>query len=230
MRASARILPLLAALAISTMACSGNGGHDDDEDFDPGMFEQSGEGGPPFNTLVLADRGVLTTYRKIHLYDSFGYRESDTVGAGAIEPVVVDVRGVPVGLMTCYDLRFPELGRALVDAGAQVFAVPAAWVAGERKAMSRIRALPSAGSGSTRGRVKPTTAPAVSCRTRTETTRSALPVRTTPTSRLPSRETISSVRRRPVNPGTATSAAAPSTTSKTRARPLLRSSAQMRSR
>ena len=40
-----------------------------------GMFEQSGEGGPPFNTLVLADRGVLTTYRKIHLYDSFGYRD-----------------------------------------------------------------------------------------------------------------------------------------------------------
>ena len=100
-----------------------------------GMFERSGEGGLPFNTLVLADRGGLTTYRKIHLYDSFGYRESDTLGAGATEPVVVDVRGVPVGLMTCYDLRFPELGRALVDAGAQVFAVPAAWVAGERKAM-----------------------------------------------------------------------------------------------
>ncbi len=88
----------------------------------------------PFNTLVLADRGELTTYRKIHLYDSFGYRESDTVSAGVTEPVVADVRGVPVGLMTCYDLRFPELGRALVDAGAEVLVVPAAWVAGERKA------------------------------------------------------------------------------------------------
>ncbi len=100
-----------------------------------GLFERSGDGGLPFNTLVLADRGELTTYRKIHLYDSFGYRESDTLGAGVTEPVVADVRGVPVGLMTCYDLRFPELGRALVDAGAQVVAVPAAWVAGERKAM-----------------------------------------------------------------------------------------------
>ena len=37
------------------------------------------------------------------------------------------------GLMTCYDLRFPEMGRALVDAGAELFVVPAAWVAGEHK-------------------------------------------------------------------------------------------------
>ena len=44
----------------------------------PACSRQSGEGALPFNTLVLADRGVLTTYRKIHLYDSFGYRESDT--------------------------------------------------------------------------------------------------------------------------------------------------------
>ena len=66
--------------------------------------------------------------------------------------------------------------------------------------MSRIRAVPSAGSGSTCGRVKPTTAPAVSCRTRTETTRSALPDRTTATSRLPSRETISSVSAAPGEP------------------------------
>jgi predicted amidohydrolase len=35
--------------------------------------------------------------------------------------------------MTCYDLRFPELGRALVDRGAEVLVVPAAWVAGPRK-------------------------------------------------------------------------------------------------
>ncbi|HET7325968.1 MAG TPA: carbon-nitrogen hydrolase family protein, partial [Nocardioidaceae bacterium] len=101
-----------------------------------GMFEQTDEPGRVFNTLVaVSGAGLLARYRKTHLYDSFGYRESDTVGAGAIEPVVVDVRGVPVGLMTCYDLRFPELGRALVDAGARIFAVPAAWVAGERKAM-----------------------------------------------------------------------------------------------
>ena len=35
--------------------------------------------------------------------------------------------------MTCYDLRFPELARALVEQGAEALVVPAAWVAGERK-------------------------------------------------------------------------------------------------
>ena len=45
----------------------------------------------------------------------------------------LDVADLRVGFMTCYDLRFPELGRALVEAGAEVFVVPAAWVAGEGK-------------------------------------------------------------------------------------------------
>ena len=72
-------------------------------------------------------------YRKIHLYDSFGYRESDRLTGGAVEPVVVDVAGWQVGLMTCYDLRFPELARRLVDAGAEVLVVPAAWLPGDRK-------------------------------------------------------------------------------------------------
>lgn len=98
-----------------------------------GMFEASDDPARPYNTLVLADGGRLRSYRKIHLYDSFGYRESDRLTAGPVEPVVVEVAGVPVGLMTCYDLRFPELARVLVDAGAEVLVVPAAWVAGEGK-------------------------------------------------------------------------------------------------
>jgi predicted amidohydrolase len=98
-----------------------------------GMFERTDD--LPFNTLVVVapDGTLAATYRKIHLYDSFGYRESDRLSAGDIEPVVVDIGGVPTGLMTCYDLRFPEMGRALVDAGAELFVVPAAWVAGEHK-------------------------------------------------------------------------------------------------
>lgn len=97
-----------------------------------GMFEQTD--GLPYNTLVVVDAGgVQATYRKIHLYDSFGYRESDRLTPGAIEPVVVEIAGRPVGLMTCYDLRFPEHARALVDAGAELMVVPAAWVAGEHK-------------------------------------------------------------------------------------------------
>jgi deaminated glutathione amidase len=104
-----------------------------------GMVEPTA-GSPerPYNTLLAVDgtatgAGRRRAYRKIHLYDSFGYRESDRLTAGPIEPVLLDVAGASVGLMTCYDLRFPELARALVDAGAEILVVPAAWVAGERK-------------------------------------------------------------------------------------------------
>ncbi|WP_244930807.1 carbon-nitrogen hydrolase family protein [Nocardioides sp. W7] len=97
-----------------------------------GMFEAGSDPERPYNTLVV--RGAATAaYRKVHLYDSFGYRESDRLSAGPVAPVVVEIAGMGVGLMTCYDLRFPELARALVDAGAEVLVLPAAWVAGERK-------------------------------------------------------------------------------------------------
>jgi deaminated glutathione amidase len=99
-----------------------------------GLFEESGDPDRPFNTLVVVDpSGLRASYRKIHLYDSFGYKESDRLSPGPVEPLVVDVAGWAVGLMTCYDLRFPELARALVDRGAELLVVPAAWVAGERK-------------------------------------------------------------------------------------------------
>jgi len=110
-----------------------------------GMFERGEDPTRPVNTLVL--RGAAhSDYRKIHLYDSFGYRESDRVTAGPLTPVTADVAGMRVGLMTCYDLRFPELARALVADGAQVLVVPAAWVAGPRKVdhwttLARARAI-----------------------------------------------------------------------------------------
>jgi predicted amidohydrolase len=113
-----------------------------------GMFELGEDPARPVNTLVL--RGaVRADYRKIHLYDSFGYRESDRVTAGPLTPVTVDLGprpGLRLGLMTCYDLRFPELARALVEAGADVLVVPAAWVAGPRKVdhwttLARARAI-----------------------------------------------------------------------------------------
>ena len=97
-----------------------------------GMFERSPDPARPYNTLLV--RGAArASYRKIHLYDSFGYRESDRLVGGEWEPVVLELGGLRIGLMTCYDLRFPELARDLVAAGAEVLVVPAAWVAGERK-------------------------------------------------------------------------------------------------
>jgi predicted amidohydrolase len=98
-----------------------------------GMFEVAEDPARPLNTLVLAEDGDLTPYRKIHLYDSFGHKESATISPGDLSPCRVDVHGFPLGLMTCYDLRFPELARTLVEQGAEALVVPAAWVAGERK-------------------------------------------------------------------------------------------------
>jgi len=99
-----------------------------------GMFERS-DAGLPYNTLVLAQPGQQTAYRKIHLYDSFGYRESGTLTAGPTRPVLARIGEVRIGLMTCYDLRFPELARALSAEGMDVLVVPAAWVAGPGKVM-----------------------------------------------------------------------------------------------
>ena len=99
------------------------------------MFERASSVARPYNTLVAVSPGgeLVAAYRKIHLYDSFGYRESDRFTAGDIDPVVVPVADRQVGLMTCYDLRFPELARALVSAGADTLCVPAAWVRGPGK-------------------------------------------------------------------------------------------------
>ncbi|MCW2753651.1 MAG: 2-oxoglutaramate amidase [Marmoricola sp.] len=98
-----------------------------------GMFETSADPDRPYNTLVLAGAGPVAAYRKIHLYDSFGQRESDIVTPGPTAPTVCEIGGLRFGLMTCYDLRFPELGRALSEAGADVLVLPAAWAAGPGK-------------------------------------------------------------------------------------------------
>ncbi|MFC7430778.1 MULTISPECIES: carbon-nitrogen hydrolase family protein [unclassified Agrococcus] len=87
------------------------------------------------NTVVAVDGDrILAAYRKVHLYDAFGMRESDwlTPGDPAQRPVI-DVDGHRVGIQTCYDLRFPEQSRLLVDAGADVLVVPAEWVRGPLK-------------------------------------------------------------------------------------------------
>lgn len=99
-----------------------------------GMFERSEDPHRPFNTLVVVGAdGVLASYRKIHLYDSFGFRESDVLSPGPLEPVRFSHAGLTWGLLTCYDLRFPEQARVLSATGVDALVVPAAWVAGPRK-------------------------------------------------------------------------------------------------
>lgn len=89
----------------------------------------------PFNTILAVDRDgrVAGEYRKLHLYDAFAYQESARVQPGSDLPPVVQLAGMSVGLINCYDLRFPELARSLADSGAQVLAVSAAWMSGRSK-------------------------------------------------------------------------------------------------
>lgn len=100
-----------------------------------GLLERAGDGRRVRNTVVAVDAsGIVATYRKLHLYDAFGQRESDWVEPGALlAPETFVAGGLRFGLMTCYDLRFPEVSRLLADAGADVLLVPAEWVRGPLK-------------------------------------------------------------------------------------------------
>lgn len=112
-----------------------------------GVWES--DGGATYNTQVGISPvdGAVATYRKVHLYDAFGFRESEFVTPAAVPaPAVLDCGFAKVGMITCYDLRFPESARLVVDAGADVLAVPAAWIPGANKVehwvtLARARAI-----------------------------------------------------------------------------------------
>jgi predicted amidohydrolase len=98
-----------------------------------GVFESAPDG-RVYNTTVGYDTSgqLVAAYRKIHLFDALGHRESDSVAPGQ-EIVIASLAGLRIGFLTCYDIRFPELARALAAAGAQLLVVPAAWAAGTFK-------------------------------------------------------------------------------------------------
>ncbi|MFJ4075695.1 carbon-nitrogen hydrolase family protein [Curtobacterium sp. NPDC089991] len=91
------------------------------------------------NTLVavLPTGELAATYRKVHLYDAFGSRESDRIESGDPEQLpVFEFAGLRIGLETCYDLRFPEVTRRLAapeHGAADVVVLPAEWVRGPGK-------------------------------------------------------------------------------------------------
>ena len=85
------------------------------------------------NTSLLFGPGgeLISSYRKMHLFDvdipgGVRFSESATCAPGS-EPVVAETALGALGLTICYDLRFPELYRTLVDRGAQMLAVPSAF-------------------------------------------------------------------------------------------------------
>ncbi len=111
-----------------------------------GMFTPADDGRVR-NTLRVVGAGVDASYHKIHLYDAFGFAESDTVAPGT-DPLVLEIGGVAVGFAICYDVRFPGLFTTLAERGARVICVPASWGAGPGKVeqwelLVRARALDS---------------------------------------------------------------------------------------
>ncbi|RPJ31306.1 MAG: carbon-nitrogen hydrolase family protein [Nitrosopumilales archaeon] len=84
--------------------------------------------------IIINDLGKLkSVYRKIHLYDALGFKESKKLVAGSIieRPTRTSVGNL--GLLICYDMRFPEISRILTVNGASILASPSAWVAGFMK-------------------------------------------------------------------------------------------------
>lgn len=88
-----------------------------------------------FDTAVIInERGkIQSVYRKIHLYDALGFKESKKLLAGNIieKPTRTSVGNL--GLQICYDMRFPEISRILTVNGANILVSPSAWVDGFMK-------------------------------------------------------------------------------------------------
>jgi len=99
------------------------------------MLEEISGSPKAYNTSLFFDPSgkLLASYRKIHLFDvdlanGVSARESDTRAFG--DGIVVAQTGLcDMGLSVCYDLRFPELYRALVAKGARLIFVPSAFTA-----------------------------------------------------------------------------------------------------
>jgi predicted amidohydrolase len=99
------------------------------------IYEKSGKSKRVYDTAVMISAAgkVSSVYRKLHLYNALGFKESAKLmpGKSIVKPARTNAGSI--GLLICYDLRFPELSRILTINGADVLVAPSAWVAGEMK-------------------------------------------------------------------------------------------------
>ena len=97
-----------------------------------GSFAEAAPDGRAYNTTLVYDRRgfELGRYRKTHLMDALAFQESSFVAAGDSLCVCESDIGC-LGVMVCYDLRFPELARTLALRGAEILIVPAAFPSGK---------------------------------------------------------------------------------------------------
>ncbi len=112
------------------------------------FYEKSTKKNRVYDTSFVIDKSgkVISTYRKIHLYDALGFRESNKMTPGSKITLPVKTSIGKIGMMICYDLRFPEMSRYLTLRGSQVLIAPSAWVKGNMKeehwiAINKTRAI-----------------------------------------------------------------------------------------
>ena len=88
-----------------------------------------------YDTAVLINSkgNIISRYRKVHLYDALGFKESLKLMAGNSIELPSATSAGTIGLMICYDIRFPEISRILAVQGAEILVAPSAWVQGVMK-------------------------------------------------------------------------------------------------
>ena len=99
------------------------------------MYEKSRKKDRVYDTSFIIDKNgkVIGKYRKIHLYDALGFKESSKMSPGSLIPMPTKTSIGKLGMMICYDLRFPEMSRTLASAGTEILVAPSAWVNGPMK-------------------------------------------------------------------------------------------------
>lgn len=112
------------------------------------LYEKSKKKYRVYDTSFLVDKSgkLISIYRKIHLYDALGFQESKKLEPGSKMPTPVKSSLGKIGMLICYDLRFPEISRLLASAGAEILVAPSAWVKGPMKeehwiAINKTRAI-----------------------------------------------------------------------------------------
>ncbi|MFQ6025720.1 MAG: carbon-nitrogen hydrolase family protein, partial [Nitrosopumilaceae archaeon] len=99
------------------------------------FYEKSKKKNRVYDTAFLVNKNgkVTSTYKKIHLYDALGVKESTKLQPGSKIEVPTRTSIGKIGVMLCYDLRFPEMSRTLACSGSEIIVAPSAWVKGKMK-------------------------------------------------------------------------------------------------
>ena len=99
------------------------------------FYEKSPKANRVYDTSFLISKTgkLVSRYRKIHLYDALGFKESGKLYPGSAVARPVNSAAGKLGMMICYDLRFPEMSRMLASSGSEILVAPSAWVRGKMK-------------------------------------------------------------------------------------------------